>query len=86
MLDLLDEEVGIELFSARRSALMLEAGPQIYLATDRPVPDGLVADIRRAVQRVMGDDIPVRVIAFLIAQGSPLEPVVPEEITAEEEG
>ena len=86
VLDLLDEEVGIELFSARRSALMLEAGPQIYLATDRPVPDGLVADIRRAVQKVMGDDIPVRVIAFLIAQGSPLEPVVPEEITAEEEG
>ena len=83
VLNLLDEEVGIELFSARRSALLPEAGAQIYLATDRSVPDGLVPDIEKAVQKVMGSDMPVRVIAFQVAQGSPLEPAIPEELVDE---
>jgi uncharacterized hydrophobic protein (TIGR00271 family) len=83
VLDLLNEEVGIELFSARRSALLPEAGAQIYLATDRSVPDGLVPDIEKAVQEVMGSDMPVRVIAFQVAQGSPLEPAISEELTDE---
>lgn len=83
VLNMLDEEVGIELFSARRSALLPEAGAQIYLATDRPVPDGLVPDIEKAVQEVMGRDMPVRVIAFQVAQGSPLEPAISEELVDE---
>ena len=80
---LLDQEQGMELFSARRHALLPEAGAHVFLATDRAVPDGLVPNIEKAVQRVMGEDMPVRVIAFQVAVGSPLAPALTEEMVEE---
>lgn len=80
ILEKVDSEPGIEVVAMARYATAPEAGAQVILAAEVPVPHGFVDYIEGAIRSVSGPDAVVRVTILQAAAGAALEaPKIEEE-------
>lgn len=81
ILEKVDSEPGIEVVAMARYATAPEAGAQVILASQVPVPHGFVEYIEGAIRSVAGPDAIVRVTVLQAAPGVELEAprIEPEE-------
>jgi len=80
ILEKVDSEPGIEVVAMARYATAPEAGAQVILASEVPVPHGFVDYIEGAIRSVSGPDAIVRVTILQAAAGAALEaPKIEEE-------
>jgi hypothetical protein len=73
ILERVDSEPGIEMIAMARYATAPEAGAQVILAAEVPVPHGFVEYIEGAIRSVAGPDAIVRVTILQAARGAALE-------------
>jgi hypothetical protein len=73
ILERVNSEAGIEIIAMARYATSPEAGAQVLLAAEVPVPLGFVEYIEGAVRSVMGRSARVRVTILQAAPGANLE-------------
>jgi uncharacterized hydrophobic protein (TIGR00271 family) len=73
ILERVDSEPGIEMIAMARYATAPEAGAQVILAAEVPVPHGFVEYIEGAIRSVAGPDAIVRVTILQAARGAVLE-------------
>jgi uncharacterized hydrophobic protein (TIGR00271 family) len=73
ILDRVESEPGIEVVAMGRYATAPEAGAQVILAAEVPVPLGFVEYVEGAIRSVMGAGTPVRVTILQAARGADLE-------------
>lgn len=69
----LESQPGIAVIFMGRYSTAPQAGAQVILAVDVPVPHGFVANIESAVRSRMGAQAPVRVVVLQAAPDVPLE-------------
>jgi len=80
ILEKVDSEPGIEVVAMARYATAPEAGAQVILAAEVPVPHGFVDYIEGTIRSVSGPDAIVRVTILQAAAGVALEaPKIEEE-------
>ena len=73
ILEQVDSEPGIEVIAMARYATAPEAGAQVILASEGPVPYGFIEYIEEAIHSVAGADATVRITILQAAPGAPLE-------------
>jgi len=80
ILEKVDSEPGIEVVAMARYATAPEAGAQVILTAEVPVPHGFVDYIEGTIRSVSGPDAIVRVTILQAAAGVALEaPKIEEE-------
>jgi uncharacterized hydrophobic protein (TIGR00271 family) len=73
VLDRIESVPGIVMIFMGRYSTAPEAGAQVLLAADVPVPDGFIEKIQGAIRSKMGQGTPVRVIIVQGAHGARLQ-------------